>query len=84
MPVISPETGGCRQAQIFVAVLGTSNYTFAEAICTQSLSDWLLSHVRMLEFFGSIPEILVTGDLKTGPAKPVVTIRTQSILSAAG
>lgn len=59
VPLISPDTGECRQAQIFVAVLGASNYTFAEATYTQSLPDWLLSHVRMLEFFGGVPEILV-------------------------
>lgn len=67
--VISPETGECRQAQIFVAVLGASNYTFAEATYTQSLSDWLLSHVRMLEFFGGVPEILVPDNLKSGVSK---------------
>ena len=69
MSVISPETGECRQAQIFVAVLGASNYTFAEATYTQSLSDWLLSHVRMLEFFGGVPEILVPDNLKSGVSK---------------
>lgn len=69
VPVISPETGECRQAQIFVAVLGASNYTFAEATYTQSLPDWLLSHVRMLEFFGGVPEILVPDNLKSGVSK---------------
>jgi Transposase and inactivated derivatives len=69
VPVISPETGECRQAQIFVAVLGASNYTFVEATWTQSLPDWLLSHVRMLEFFGGVPEILVPDNLKSGVSK---------------
>ena len=67
--VISPETGECRQAQIFVAVLGASNYTFAEATWTQSLQDWLLSHVRMLEFFGGVPEILVPDNLNSAVNK---------------
>ena len=59
VPVISPETSECRQV-----VLGASNYTFAEATYTQSLSDWLLSHVRMLEFFG-VPDNLKSGVSKT-------------------
>lgn len=69
VPVVSPDTGECRQAQIFVAVLGASNYTFAEATWTQSLQDWLLSHVRMLEFFGGVPEILVPDNLKSAVSK---------------
>lgn len=69
VPVISAETGECRQAQIFVAVLGASNYTWAEATYTQSLPDWLLSHVRMLKFFGGVPEILVPDNLKSGVNK---------------
>ncbi|MHA0273248.1 IS21 family transposase [Enterobacter ludwigii] len=67
--IISPETGEYRQAQIFVGVLGASNYTWAEATYTQSLQDWLLSHVRMLEFFGGGPEILVPDNLKSAVTK---------------
>jgi len=63
--VISPSTGECRQAQIFVAVMGASSYTWAEATYTQSLPDWLLSHVRALEFFGGVPEIFVPDNLKS-------------------
>ncbi len=45
-PVIDRQTGEIRQAQIFVAVLGASSYTFAEATWSQKLPDWLDSHVR--------------------------------------
>ena len=45
VPVVDRETGGERQAQIFVAVLGASSYTFAEATWTQTLPDWTASHV---------------------------------------
>ena len=48
VPVINPDTGEIRQAAIFVAVLGASNYSFAEATWGQSLSDWLESHVRQI------------------------------------
>ena len=46
--VIDAATGEVRQAQLFVAVLGASNYTFAEATWTQSLPDWIGSHARAL------------------------------------
>jgi transposase len=69
VPVISVTTGEYRLAQIFVAVMGASNYTWAEATYTQSLPDWLMSHVRALEFFGGVPEILVPDNLKSAVNK---------------
>lgn len=59
-------TGESREAQIFVAVLGASNYTFAEATWSQSLPDWIGSHVRAFEFFGGTSEIVVPDNLKSG------------------
>ena len=69
VPMVDQNTGEIRQAQIFVAVLGASNYTYAEATWTQSLPDWVSSHVRAFEFFGGIPEIVVPDNLKTGITK---------------
>jgi transposase len=68
--VIDRHTGEIRQAQIFVAVLGCSNYTYAEASWTQSLPDWLGSHVRALQFFGGAPAAFVLDNLKSGVDKP--------------
>lgn len=64
--VIDRHTGEVRQAQIFVAVLGCSSYTYAEATWTQTLPDWLGAHVRALEFFGGAPAALVPDNLKSG------------------
>lgn len=64
--VTDPANGTIRSAQIFVAVLGASNYTFAEATWTQSLPDWLGSHVRALEFFGGVPQAAVIDNLRSG------------------
>jgi transposase len=64
--VIDRHSGEIRQAQIFVAVLGCSNYTYAEATWTQSLPDWLGAHVRALEFFGGAPTAIVPDNLKSG------------------
>lgn len=67
--VICAETGEVRQAQIFVGVLEASNYTYAEATWTQGLADWIGAHVRMLGFFGGVPEQLVSDNLKAGITK---------------
>ncbi|MFI3222065.1 MAG: IS21 family transposase, partial [Methylococcaceae bacterium] len=69
MSVVCASTGEIRTAQIFVAVLGASNYTFAEATWSQSLPDWLGSHVRAFEFFGGTPVMLVPDNLKSGVTK---------------
>lgn len=58
-----------REAQIFVAVLGASNYTYAEATWTQTLPDWIGSHNRSFAFFGGVPQIVVPDNLKSGVSK---------------
>jgi transposase len=68
--IIDRQTGEVREAQIFVAVLGCSNYTFAEASWTQTLPDWLGSHVRALRYFGGAPGAFVPDNLKSGVIKP--------------
>lgn len=67
--VIDRATGEVREAQIFVAVLGASSYTYAEATWTQQLPDWLGSHVRALDFFGGVPAAFVPDNLKSGVHK---------------
>lgn len=69
IPVVCASSGEIRTAQIFVAVLGASNYTYAEATWSQSLPDWLGSHVRAFEFFGGTPVMLVPDNLKSGVNK---------------
>lgn len=64
--VIEPTTGEVRAAQIFVAVLGASNYTYAEASWTQSLPDWIGAHVRAFQFMGGVPELVVPDNLLSG------------------
>lgn len=66
VPIVNPATGECRPAQVFVAVLGASNYTYAEATASQGLPDWLGSHVRAFEFFGGLPEAVIPDNLKSG------------------
>ncbi len=67
--IVDPVTGELREAEIFVAVLGASNFTYAEATWTQMLSDWIGSHVRLFEFFGGVPRLIVPDNLKSGVNK---------------
>lgn len=68
-PVVDRLSGEVRPAQIFIAVLGCSNYTFAEATWSQKRPDWLASHVRALAYFGGVPAALVPDNLKSAVTK---------------
>jgi transposase len=67
--VIDRLTGEIRKAQIFVAVLGASSFTFAHASWTQALPDWIEAHVRALEAIGGAPHLLVPDNTKTAVIK---------------
>jgi len=69
LTVVNPDTGEARNAQVFVAVLGASSYTYAEATWSQSLPDWIGSHVRAFAFYGGLPEIVVPDNLKSAVSK---------------
>lgn len=63
--VVDPETGEVIDVELFVAVLGASNYTYAEATRTQQVPDWIASNVRALEFIGGVPGAIVPDQLKS-------------------
>jgi len=69
VPVINRQTGQARDAQVFLAVLGASNYTYGEATWDQGLENWTGSHVRAFEYFGGVPQIVVPDNLKTGVSR---------------
>ena len=70
VPIVDPETGEIHQAQVFIGVLGASNYTYVEAQWSQELPNWIGGHVRMFAFFGGVPEIVVPDNLKAGVKNP--------------
>ena len=71
VPIVDRRTGEILfDAQIFVAVMGASNYSYAEATRTQTLPDWIGAHVRTFAFLGGVPEIIVPDNLKSGVTKP--------------
>jgi len=70
IPVSDPGYKDLRSAQIFVAVLGASNYTYAEAQPSQELVHWIGGHVRAFTYLGGVPEIVVPDNLKQGVKHP--------------
>ncbi len=58
------------EVELFVAVLGASNYTYAEATRTQQVPDWVASHQRAFQFFGGVTEAIVPDQLKSGVVVP--------------
>jgi transposase len=57
VPVVDASTGEINQAQIFVAVLGASNYTYSCATPSQKAVDWVASIIATLEFIGGVPRL---------------------------
>ena len=72
VPNTEPVTGLVRAAEIFVAVLGASNLTYAEATWTQTLPDWIGAHMRMFRFWGVVPQLLVPDNLKSAIPQGVI------------
>jgi transposase len=68
--IVDPTTGEASYVELFVAVLGASNYTFSEATLTQQLPDFIASNIRALEYFGAAPEILVPDQLRSAIRGP--------------
>lgn len=69
LKLVDPKTGEPIATELFVAVWGASNYTYAEATLTQKLPDWIGSHVRAFEYFGCVPKALVPDCLKGAVSK---------------
>jgi transposase len=65
IPIYNQKTGEVDNAQIFVAVLGASGYTYVHATHSQKQEDFILSHVEAYEFFGGVPEVVVPDNLKS-------------------
>ncbi len=63
-PVVDPSTGEVRDAMVFVGVLGASNHTFVDVPWSRTLPDWTMSHVRMFEFWGGVPELVIPDNEK--------------------
>jgi transposase len=68
--IVDPETGVVTDVELFVMVLGASNYTYAEATLTQRIGDFVASHVRAFDYFECVPEIVVPDQLRSAVSGP--------------
>jgi transposase len=68
--IMDSKTGEIHEVELFVAVLGASNYTYAEATRTQKSHDWIQSHVRAFEFLGGVTQLIVPDQLRSGVSRP--------------
>lgn len=69
IPIWDRDTGLSQPAQLFVATLGASNYTYAEATASQQLEDWIGGHVRAFEYFGGTTQLITPDNLKSGVSR---------------
>jgi transposase len=66
IPIVDPVTGEVSKAELFVAVLGASNYTYAQVMRSQDLYCWVMGHVHAYEYFGGVPMVTVPDNPKVG------------------
>ena len=64
--ITDARNGNVSPGQVFVATLGASDYTYVEVTRTQGIQDWIAAHIRALNFFGGVPEVIVPDNLKAG------------------
>jgi transposase len=67
--IVDATTGEVIEVELFVGVLGASNYTYAEATRSQQIGDWIGAHVRYFEFIDGVPRDVVPDQLKSGVTK---------------
>ena len=67
--IVDGQSGEIREAQIFIAVMGASSYTFSEAVWSQKMQDWIGSHVRAFTFFQGVAALLVPDNLRSCTTK---------------
>jgi transposase len=69
IPIHSRDSDAVHEAPLFVAVLGASSYTYAEACWSQDMGCWIGAHVRTFEFIGGLPELVVPDNTRTGVSR---------------
>lgn len=70
IPWVDPHTGAIREAELFVAAMGASSRTYAEAFENQQLPAWIQGQIHALEYFGGVPSIIVPDQPRTSTSKP--------------
>src|ERR1022692_1124307 len=68
--IVDMLTGELRSVEVFVAILGASQFTYVQAIESQNMEDFILCCENALRFFGGAPSAIVPDNLKAAVTKP--------------
>ncbi|RZO61682.1 MAG: IS21 family transposase [Sandaracinaceae bacterium] len=68
--IVDRLTGQAHEVELFVAVMGASNFTYVEAVATQRVEDWIGAHVRALSYLGGVPRTVVPDQLRSAVSEP--------------
>lgn len=68
--IVDPDTGEVHAVKLFVAAMGASSFTYAEAVASEGLEDWIGAHTRMFRYLGGVPKAVVPDNLKSAVIKP--------------
>jgi transposase len=68
--IFDPITGEAHAMKLFVAAMGASNYTYAEACPSEGLSDWIGVHTGLFRYLGGVPKFVVCDNLKAAVTNP--------------
>jgi transposase len=69
IPIDDRVTGVAWQASLFVAALGASSYTWAEATRDQQMEAWLRAHIHAFDYWSGVPALAVPDNTRTGVSK---------------
>lgn len=70
LQIANRATGEVTDVDVFVSILGASQYTYVEAVATQKKHDWIKANINSLEYFGGVPRAIVPDCLKSAINKP--------------
>ncbi len=68
--IVDEQTGEVKEVELFVVALGASSLIYAEASYTQKIGDWIESHIRAFEYYGGVPALVVSDQLKSAVTRP--------------
>lgn len=80
VPIVNPTTGEITEASVFVACLGFSSYTYAEAFENQKIPAWIASHTHAFRYFGGLTEIVVPEGSNADPGIMIASVASISYL----
>jgi transposase len=66
---VDTDTGEIKQSQVFVAILGWSQYAYVEAVPSQTIEDFIAACENAIRYFKGVPLAIVPDNLKSAVQK---------------